>query len=368
MKNFEFRVKLVRFKKVISEIKRAFIKNDSMPVIFDNYMGQIILMKGKVATINSLVFMTRDIPIEIPGNIGICVPDEFLNYIDKIKPKGKGEYIEFTIDNNTLYTRVETNDSHISTKYTVKIINDVKNLIPEPKTSEIENIPDLFIPGIKFCSDTIKKTKDVVPQSLVWCHGNNIFSTDERCVSTVDLTDTFFNDFALSKKSIDILSTVDIDSYAVDNRFAFFYSSKQVIGIRQYNFDTPKHFLQFTKDYQEFHKIRIPQEIIDRMPEISAMNDKKKSPDIEIIESGGRMRILSSASSKKGIKSDIIIDTNSENVVAGELDFGMFLEDLKGILKKSKVFTINEQETLLNVNIGDLDEFNYYLSLHQKVG
>lgn len=363
-----FKLKISSLKAVISEIKKAYIKNDSTPLIFSEYMGQIILMRGKITTINSLVFMTRDAKIKIPSNIGICVPDEFLKYIDKIKIS-MAEYIEFELQGNTLYVNIDLESSKVSLNYTVRVLENADSLIPEPKTAEINDIPDKFLTAIKFCGDTVKKSKDVSPGTLVWCTGNAVFSTDEqRKISKVDLESSFTTDFSLSKKAIDLLNSIEvIDSYAIDNRYAFFYSPNQVIGIRQYNFETPKYFLENVVDYSEFHTLRIPHELRDRIAEIAIMNDKKKSPDVEIVESGEWMTINSSASSKKGIKNDIIFQTKSENQMVGELHIGMYLEDLKEIIKKTMKFTINEQETLLNVSVGDFNEFNYYLRLHDKV-
>lgn len=367
MHSIEFKVKLSKLKKIISEIKKAYVKNDAMPLIFNEYMGQIILMRGKIATINSLVFMTRDIKIKIPSNIGICVPDEFLKYIDKIK-NSKGEIVNFELNGNTLYVNIEMESSKLSTIYTVKVLENADAIIPEPKTSEIDPLPEKFISAVKFCGDTVKKSKDVSPATLVWCTDKNIFSTDEqRKISMVDMEDEFSSDFSLSKKAIILLSTIDIDSYAVDNRYAFFYSSNQVIGIRQYNFETPKYYLENIVEYEAAQSLRLPYELRDRLPEISMMNDKKKSPDIELIESGEFMTIKSSASSKKGIKNDIVFETKSDNEMVGELHIGMFFEDLQAIIKKTMTFTINEKETLLNVSLGDFNEFNYYLRLHDKV-
>lgn len=364
----EFKLRLSKLKKVVSEIKKAFIKNDSIPIIFNEYMGQVILMRGRIATINSLVFMTRDVPIKIDPNLGIGVPDEFLQYIDKIKLKGENEYVFFRLEGNTLYLDIELKDSKISTIYTVTIFDNASSIIPEPSTSEIEQLPEKFMTAVKFCCDTVKKSKDLSPQDLVWCYDNIVFSADGRQLSKVDLGQSFSNDFSLSKRAIDIIDKVDVDSYAIDNRYAFFYSSNQVVGIRQYNFDTPKYYCECIMDYVGEYAVRIPYEIKERLPEIATMNNKKKSPNIEVIESGSLMTIMSSASSKRGVKNDIIFEANSDNEqVSGELHIGMFFEDFKNICKRSLIFSTDENQSFLNQSLGDFGEFNYYLKLHDRI-
>jgi len=364
----QFSIKLFQIKKAMNQIKDAIAKNESIPVMFGDYMGQIILAKNKVLVINPNIFVVIEAPVKITGEQGICVPDEFFNFIDKVKTKGVDKGVNFELNGEVLSVSIDTDGAaKTNTTFSVKIIPNVNDVIPTCSSDvDASEIPERFHNGIAFCEKTTQKSKETTPFSLVWMKDDKIFSSDNQRISIVEIDQEFLLEFGLSQAAIKTLKNMEVNEYAVDKRWAFFYGAGVECGFRQHNFTSLSGILDFVENFKSGHFVKIPGEILDKMPEIKTINDKKKSPFIEFVLLDGEMTVISQSNSPK-TKSEIIVKSPTENDVDCELNSALLMDHFESIMKIKNEFEISEDETLVRVVSGDDSQYALYTRAQPKV-
>lgn len=353
----KFSIKLHRLKKAMNQIKDAIVKNENIPVFFGENMGQIILKNNKVCVVNPGIFLEVDCSIKMESNSGICVPDSFHKYIEKIKVTGDDKDVIIDINDNLMEIFIDDQLNKSKVTFSVKTIENVNDVLPSCSEGDINQLPELFHTGITFCEKTLSKTKSQDATNFVWCSEDKIFSSDQNQISCVDLSEEFSDSFSLSPLAIKTLKNMDVNEYQVDKgRFAFFYGSGVTVGVRQPDTKPIDYVWEFVDSFMPEYDIDIPDEISNKIQEIKIIMDKKNSQFIQITESNGEMSILTNSNSIRK-KNEIVIKTPSENDVDLDLNFGFVISHFEDALKIKKGFELNSDLSMARVRSGEENQF-----------
>ena len=359
-----FNIELYKLKKVMSQVKNAIIKKESIPVLFGDHVGQIILAKNKVVVINPTIFVEIETPIKIKGDIGICVPDGFYDYINAVKNKGDEKIISFELIDNQLILSISTDKDGTNVTFTVKVIDNINDVIPScPSEADLDTLPELFHTGIVFCEKFTSKAKAQTSNNFVWCVQDKIMSTDDMRIAVVDLEKEFNTEFCLSSSAIKLLKDMEVSEYVIDKkRYAYFYGPGIVVGIRQFNSESIIEYLTNVDNYQPHYTIKIPKEIEEKLSEIKTVVDKKKNSSIIVSESNGMMTI-SGVSGNIKKKNEILVKAPSENDVDYDLVLGFDINHFDEILKVMKVFDVSEDLGISRVITGNEGCFQLFTGM-----